>query len=49
MTHLLDLKRIDRSGFSNFAICMAKTQKYFSDNEKINWKVNKIYGYSQRN
>ena len=35
MTHLLDLKRIDRSGFSNFAICMAKTQKSFSDNEKL--------------
>jgi len=31
----LDLKRIDRLGFSDFAICMAKTQKSFSDNEFI--------------
>ena len=27
----LNLKRIDRLGFNNFAICMAKTQKSFSD------------------
>ena len=32
---LLNLKRIDRLGFSDFAICMAKTQKSFSDNEKL--------------
>ena len=32
---LIDLKRIDRLGFSDFAICMAKTQKSFSDNEKL--------------
>jgi formate--tetrahydrofolate ligase len=30
---LLNLKRIERLGFSDFAICMAKTQKSFSDNE----------------
>lgn len=29
----LNLKRISRLGFDNFAICMAKTQKSFSDNE----------------
>jgi formate--tetrahydrofolate ligase len=29
----LNLKRIDRLGFNDFAICMAKTQKSFSDNE----------------
>jgi formate--tetrahydrofolate ligase len=29
----LNLKRIERLGFSDFAICMAKTQKSFSDNE----------------
>ncbi|MFY9242903.1 MAG: formate--tetrahydrofolate ligase [Polaribacter sp.] len=29
----LNLRRIDRLGFNNFAICMAKTQKSFSDNE----------------
>ncbi|PCH78017.1 MAG: formate--tetrahydrofolate ligase [Flavobacteriaceae bacterium] len=29
----LNLRRIDRLGFSDFAICMAKTQKSFSDNE----------------
>ena len=28
-----DLRRIDRLGFNDFAICMAKTQKSFSDNE----------------
>ncbi|MBS9774658.1 MAG: formate--tetrahydrofolate ligase [Tenacibaculum sp.] len=31
----LNLKRIERLGFSDFAICMAKTQKSFSDNEKL--------------
>ena len=31
----LNLKRIDRLGFNNFAICMAKTQKSFSDDEKL--------------
>ena len=31
----LNLRRIDRLGFSDFAICMAKTQKSFSDNEKL--------------
>ena len=31
----LNLKRIDRLGFSDFAICMAKTQKSFSDDEKL--------------
>ncbi len=31
----LNLKRIDRLGFNDFAICMAKTQKSFSDNEKL--------------
>ena len=29
----LNLKRIERLGFNDFAICMAKTQKSFSDNE----------------
>jgi formate--tetrahydrofolate ligase len=29
----LNLKRITRLGFDHFAICMAKTQKSFSDNE----------------
>ncbi|MEX1381837.1 formate--tetrahydrofolate ligase [Lutibacter sp.] len=29
----LNLKRIEKLGFSDFAICMAKTQKSFSDNE----------------
>lgn len=32
---ILNLKRIERLGFTNFAICMAKTQKSFSDNEKL--------------
>jgi formate--tetrahydrofolate ligase len=32
---LLNLRRIDRLGFNNFAICMAKTQKSFSDNDKL--------------
>lgn len=31
----LHLRRIDRLGFNDFAICMAKTQKSFSDNEKL--------------
>lgn len=31
----LILKRIERLGFSDFAICMAKTQKSFSDNERL--------------
>ncbi|MDN3641715.1 formate--tetrahydrofolate ligase [Lutimonas halocynthiae] len=31
----LNLRRIDRLGFSDFAICMAKTQKSFSDNETL--------------
>ncbi|MBS3993596.1 MAG: formate--tetrahydrofolate ligase [Bacteroidetes bacterium] len=31
----LNLKRITRLGFDNFAICMAKTQKSFSDNELL--------------
>lgn len=32
---LLNLKRIDRLGFNNFAVCMAKTQKSFSDDDKL--------------
>ena len=31
----LNLKRINRLGFNDFPICMAKTQKSFSDNEFI--------------
>ncbi len=31
----LNLRRIDRLGFSDFAICMAKTQKSFSDDESL--------------
>lgn len=31
----LNLKRITRLGFDHFAICMAKTQKSFSDNEAL--------------
>jgi formate--tetrahydrofolate ligase len=31
----LNLRRIDRLGFNDFAICMAKTQKSFSDNETM--------------
>ncbi len=31
----LNLRRIDRLGFNDFAICMAKTQKSFSDNAKL--------------
>lgn len=34
-TALLNLKRIDRLGFNNFAVCMAKTQKSFSDDESL--------------
>ena len=29
------MRRIDRLGFNDFAVCMAKTQKSFSDNEKL--------------
>jgi formate--tetrahydrofolate ligase len=41
----LNLKRVDRLGFNDFAICMAKTQKSLSDNELLrgrpkNFKVN---------
>ncbi|MFT4698815.1 MAG: formate--tetrahydrofolate ligase [Flavobacteriaceae bacterium] len=32
---LLDLKKIENLGFSEFPICMAKTQKSFSDNDKL--------------
>lgn len=32
---LLNLKRIDRLGLNNLPICMAKTQKSFTDNETI--------------
>ncbi|MDX8554394.1 formate--tetrahydrofolate ligase [Tenacibaculum sp. 1B UA] len=31
----LNLRRIDRLGFNDFAICMAKTQKSFSDDDKL--------------
>ncbi len=31
----LSLRRIDRLGFNDFAICMAKTQKSFSDNASL--------------
>lgn len=31
----LDLLKINKLGFNNFAVCMAKTQKSFSDNEKL--------------
>lgn len=31
----LNLRRINRLGFNDFAVCMAKTQKSFSDNEKL--------------
>ncbi|WP_343330573.1 formate--tetrahydrofolate ligase [Polaribacter staleyi] len=31
----LNLRRIDRLGFNDFAICMAKTQKSFSDNQAL--------------
>jgi formate--tetrahydrofolate ligase len=41
----LNLKRVERLGFNDFAICMAKTQKSLSDNELLrgrpkNFKVN---------
>ena len=32
---ILNLRRIDRLGFNDFAVCMAKTQKSFSDNEMM--------------
>ncbi len=32
---ILNLKRINRLGFNDFAICMAKPQKSFSDNDKL--------------
>ena len=32
---LLNLRRIERLGFNDFAICMAKTQKSFSDDDKL--------------
>jgi formate--tetrahydrofolate ligase len=32
---ILHLKRIDRLGFNDFAICMAKTQKSFSDDDSL--------------
>ena len=31
----LNLNRINRLGFNDFAVCMAKTQKSFSDNESL--------------
>lgn len=31
----LSLRRIERLGFNDFAICMAKTQKSFSDNDSL--------------
>ncbi len=31
----LHLRRIERLGFNDFAICIAKTQKSFSDNDKL--------------
>ncbi|WP_299670215.1 formate--tetrahydrofolate ligase [uncultured Polaribacter sp.] len=31
----LNLRRIDRLGFNDFAVCMAKTQKSFSDNDTL--------------
>ena len=31
----LNLRRINRLGFNDFAICMAKTQKSFSDNDQL--------------
>jgi formate--tetrahydrofolate ligase len=31
----LNLRRIERLGFNNFAVCMAKTQKSFSDNQTL--------------
>ncbi len=32
---VLNLRRIDRLGFNDFAVCMAKTQKSFSDNDSL--------------
>lgn len=32
---LLNLRRIDRLGFNHFAVCMAKTQKSFSDDAQL--------------
>ena len=32
---MLNLRRINRLGFNDFAICMAKTQKSFSDDESL--------------
>ena len=32
---ILNLKRIERLGFNDFAVCMAKTQKSFSDKETL--------------
>ena len=32
---LTDLRKIERLGFSEFPICMAKTEKSFSDNDKL--------------
>ena len=32
---LIDLRRIDKLGLNEFPICMAKTQKSFSDNDKL--------------
>ncbi|MGV8945751.1 MAG: formate--tetrahydrofolate ligase [Lutibacter sp.] len=32
---VLNLNKIDRLGFNNFAVCIAKTQKSFTDNETI--------------
>ena len=31
----LNLRRIDRLGFNDFAVCVAKTQKSFSDDDKL--------------
>lgn len=31
----LNLRRVDRLGFNDFAVCMAKTQKSFSDNDAL--------------
>jgi formate--tetrahydrofolate ligase len=31
----LNLRRIKRLGFNEFAVCMAKTQKSFSDNQSL--------------
>lgn len=39
----LNLRRIDRLGFNDFAICMAKTQKSFSDDESLIGRPNGFY------